>query len=252
MNVLVGKEDVYSAGRSLSGGRSSYFSEDPNFWTLATGSPTGQSNTGSAYKVGLSSWISRAEYSYDGKYILNASLRQDGSSVFAEGHRYGTFPGVSAAWRISQEKFMQKYDFINDLKIRGSWAKMGSTSNVDPTNPYNLYASRSGKSFYDINGTSNVPASGFYKSNIGNTATTWEGDIISNVGIDATMFNNKLEFSIDYYQKKVSGLLFTGMVLAQAPQAFKYQAVARDVNGNVLSGTFADGTILPLNIYYKK
>lgn len=208
VNFLVGKEDVYSAGRSLSGGRSSYFSENPDFWTLATGSPTGQSNTGSAYKVALSSWISRAEYSYDGKYIVNASLRQDGSSVFAEGHRYGYFPGVSAAWRISQEKFMQKYDFINDMKIRASYAKMGSTSNVDPTNPYNLYASRSGKSFYDINGTSNVPMSGFYKSNIGNTATTWEGDIISNVGIDATMFNNKLEFSIDYYQKKVSGLLF--------------------------------------------
>jgi hypothetical protein len=116
---------------------------------------------------------------------------------------------VSAAWRISEENFFKGITFVNDLKIRYSWGKMGSTSNVDPTNPYNLYSTRAGKSAYDIGGTSTNPYVGFFRSNLGNAETTWEGDIISNFGIDATILKNKLDFSIDYYQKKVNGLLFT-------------------------------------------
>jgi len=208
LTVLVGKEDVSYSGRSMGAGRSNYFSENPDFWTLNTGSPTGQSNSGGAYKTALSSWISRVEYGFDGKYLLNASFRRDASSVFAEDQRAGNFPGVSAAWRISQENFMQRLSWVNDLKLRASYAQMGSTSNVDPTNPFNLYGSRAGKSFYAIDGSSTVPTAGFFKSNIGNPNTTWESDIISNIGVDGSLFANQLEFSIDYYQKKVSGLLF--------------------------------------------
>ena len=206
--VLLGKEDVKYQGRSLSGTRSNYFSQNPNYWTLNSGSPTGQSNSGSAYASALSSWISRVEYSYDGKYIINANLRRDGSSLFSPDQRYGNFPGASVAWRLSQEKFMQKVSWINDLKIRASYAKMGSTSNVASTNPYNLYGTDAGRSFYAIDGSSTAPTSGFFRSNIGNTKTTWESDIVSNVGFDATLLNNKLDLTVDLYKKKVSGLLF--------------------------------------------
>src|SRR4029453_17695599 len=84
------------------------------------------------------------------------------------------------------------------------------------TNPFNLYATRQGRSFYDIAGISTGPnvAGGFFRSNIGNPETTWEGDIITNFGFDATILNNKLDVSLDWYQKKVSGLLFD----AQGPQ----------------------------------
>ena len=75
--------------------------------------------------------------------------------------RCGYFPSVSAAWRISEEDFLKNVSFINDLKLRYSWGKMGSTSNVDPTNPYNLYATRLGKSAYDIAGNSTSPYVGF-------------------------------------------------------------------------------------------
>lgn len=247
LTVLAGKEDVYYSGRSLSAGRSNYFSENPDFWTLNSGSPTGQSNSGSAYKNALSSWISKVEYSYDGKYILNGSLRQDASSLFDPSQRTGLFPGVSAAWRISQEKFMQRFSFLNDLKIRASYAKMGSTSNVDPTNPYNLYASRAGRSFYAIDGSSNVPTSGFFRSNIGNTATTWEGDIISNVGFDASLLNNTLEISADYYQKKVSGLLFPQSGVA-ADVIFTGDANLPKVNIGDMQNTGID---LNLTYHYK-
>lgn len=209
LKVLLGTEAVNYYGRYLSAGRSSYFSENPNYWILNTGSPTSQSNSGGAYQSSLWSQFARLEYAYAGKYLINGSLRRDASSVFADSVRTGYFPAVSAAWRISEESFLKSVSFINDLKIRYSWGKLGSTSNVNATNPFNLYGSSAGRSFYDIGGTSNNPAAGFFRSNIGNPTTTWEGDIISNVGFDATLFKNKLDLSIDWYKKKVSGLLFT-------------------------------------------
>ncbi len=205
---LLGYEALNSNGRYSSGTRSNYFSEIPDYWILNSGSGT-QSNAGGAYRNAVLSQFARVEYGYDGKYLLNASIRRDGASVFAEDVRYGWFPSVSAAWRISQEGFMQDVTFINDLKLRGSWGVLGSYGNVGATNPYNLYATRAGKSFYDISGSSTAPYAGFYASNIGNPSTTWEEDIITNFGLDATMFNNKFDFSIEWFKKKVSGLLFT-------------------------------------------
>ncbi len=205
---LIGTEAVEYYGRGMEAGRSQYFSENPNFWILDAGSPSGQSNTGFAYQSSLWSQFARVEYDYDGKYLLNASVRRDGSSVFAADVRYGYFPAVSAAWRVSQEDFLRNVSWINDLKLRYSWGKLGSASNVNSTNPFNLYGSSAGHSYYDIAGNSNTPAAGFRRSNIGNPETTWEGDIISNVGLDATLFKNKFDFTFDFYKKKVSGLLF--------------------------------------------
>ena len=141
---------------------------------------------------------------------MNGTVRRDGTSIFSEEQRWGVFPSVSAAWRISEEGFFKKsVNFVDDLKLRYSWGKMGSTSNVDPTNPFNLYSSRLGKSAYDISGTSTSPFVGFFRSNIGNAATTWESDKVQNIGLDATILHNKLDISIDWYRKTVNGLLFT-------------------------------------------
>lgn len=206
--VLAGTEAYSNSGRFSSSSRANYFSEDPNYWIINAGSGT-QSNSGGAYQNTIASQFGRIEYAYAGKYLVNASIRRDGASVFAEDVRYGNFPSVSVAWRVSEEGFMKGLDFINDLKIRASWGKLGSTSNVNSTNPYNLYATRLGRSTYDIGGTSTNPATGFFASNIGNPSTTWEEDIISNIGLDATFLNNHFDVSIEYFQKKVSGLLFT-------------------------------------------
>ncbi|MEP7230002.1 MAG: TonB-dependent receptor [Ginsengibacter sp.] len=208
VKVLLGTEAVNYHGRSLEAGRSNYFSENPNYWILNTGSPTGQSNTGNAYQSSLWSQFARLDYNYAGKYLLNGSVRRDGASVFIGDARYNYFPAFSAAWRISEESFLKPVTFINDLKLRYSWGKLGSTSGVVSTNPYNLYGSSAGRSFYSINGSNTVPTSGFYRSNIGNAGTSFEGDIISNIGFDATILNNKIDLTIDWYKKKISGLLF--------------------------------------------
>ena len=103
---------------------------------------------------------------------------------------------------------MKNIDWINELKIRGGWGKSGSISNINPTNAYTLYGQQINQSYYDINGTSNSPAAGLYTSQYGNPATTWEKDIITNVGFDATLFQNKFDLTVEWYKKLVNGLLF--------------------------------------------
>jgi TonB-linked SusC/RagA family outer membrane protein len=208
VRALIGTEAVVYKGRGLSAGRSNYFSENPNFWTLSAGAAN-QSNSGYAYHNATWSQFGRIDYAFRGKYLFNGNLRRDGFSSFIDEARYNWFPSASVAWRISQEDFMREATFVNDLKLRYSWGKLGNAGNTPGTNPYNLYASRPGFSAYDISGTSNSTVAGFYASNVGNPLTTFEANIITNVGIDATILRNKLDFSIDWYKKAVSGLLFT-------------------------------------------
>jgi TonB-dependent starch-binding outer membrane protein SusC len=207
VRVLGGTEAIKSYYRYSSGTRSDYFSEQPIYWTLNSGTGT-QSNAGGAGQYASFSYLGKLEYGYAGKYLLNVSMRRDGTSKFAEAYRWGWFPGTSVAWRISEEDFFKPIHFINDLKLRASYGKMANDANVNPTNAYNLYATRLGKSAYDIGGTSTSPVAGFYRSNVGNKTTTWEQDIVTNIGLDAVVLNNKLEFTAEWYKKKISGLLF--------------------------------------------
>jgi len=207
IKVLAGTESKSYYNRYENATRSVYFSENPDYWTINTGTGA-QSNAGSAGQSALWSVIGKLEYAYAGKYLLNASIRRDAVSVFAEDQRVGYFPAVSAAWRISQENFMKTVSFVNDLKLRYSWGKLGTYGNVVPTNPFYLYASPGDRSAYDIGGTSTSPVSGFFRAYLGNPGTTWEGDIISNVGLDATILNNKIDLTVEWYKKKVTGLLF--------------------------------------------
>lgn len=213
VRVLAGTEAVNYYGRNVEATRADYFSENPDYWVIGAGTGN-QSNAGGAYQSAFWSQFAKLEYGYAGKYLINASIRRDGASVFAEDVRYGYFPGGSLAWRISQENFMKSISFINDLKLRFSWGKMGTSGNVPNTNPYNLYSTRLGRSSYDISGTATTPYAGFFRSNVGNPSTTWEEDVITNIGLDATLFNNKLDVTVEWYKKKVNGLLFT----AQGPQ----------------------------------
>jgi TonB-dependent starch-binding outer membrane protein SusC len=207
IRVLGGTEAIKSYYRYSSGTRSDYFSENPIYWTLNSGTGT-QSNAGGAGQYASFSYLGKLEYGYAGKYLINGTIRRDGTSKFAEQYRWGWFPGVSVAWRISEEQFFKSLTFVNDLKLRGSWGKMASDFNVNPTNAFNLYATRLGKSAYDLTGNSNSPLAGFYRSNVGNQTTTWEQDIVTNFGLDAVILRNKVEFTAEWYRKKISGLLF--------------------------------------------
>ena len=219
VNVLVGSEAISNYGRAIQGNRSNYFitspgnlTVDPNLWTLSFGPPTGQTTAninGTPYQNSLFSLFGRLDYNFGDRYLLSGTIRRDGSSLFAEGHRYGWFPSITAGWRISRESFFPTVGWINELKIRGGWGKLGSNSNVGGNNAYDLYGQSASRSYYDISGANNSATFGIYPQQIGNALTTWEQDIITNVGLDATLFHNKIDFSIEWYKKAVSGLLFT-------------------------------------------
>lgn len=223
LTVLVGSEYINNAGRAVGASRGDYYitntsnlTVDPNLWTLNFGSPGSQTNSNiisnnglqTPYQLAIFSLFGRLDYNFMDKYLFSSTLRRDGSSVFDPSKRYGVFPSFTAGWRISSESFMKNATWLDDLKIRGGWGKLGSISNINPTNAYTLYGRAANQSTYDINGTGNSPAQGLYNTQFGNPETTWEEDIITNVGFDATVLKHKLDLSIEWYKKAISGLLF--------------------------------------------
>jgi len=213
VKALAGTEAKEYNGRGLTGTEGSYFSTNPLYWTLATGTPSTATTataaddaTGLPYQSSLYSQFGRVDLAYQDKYLLSGTLRRDESSIFAQGARTGIFPSVSAAWRISQEDFLSSASWIKDLKLRGSWGKSGNLSNVPSTNPYNLASGSAFNSYYDIAGQSTSSQLGFYSSQLGNTSTTWENDILSDVGVDASV--QHFDLTADWFKKKISGLLF--------------------------------------------
>ena len=147
------------------------------------------------------SYLARLLYNYDGKYMLTANFRRDGSSNFSKKNRYGNFPSFSAAWRVSQEKFMKDVSWIDDLKLRASWGKLGN-SNI---NPYQYQSTVSFSNvWYYFNDTK---VSGAMPLTPANTDVKWESQSSTDIGFDLTTLNNTLSITADYYYKKTQDML---------------------------------------------
>lgn len=208
VSVLAGSEAIRNYGRGVGGGAQKFFSTEFDYLILNNGTAN-VTNYSNAYINTLFSLFGRLDYTYDDKYLLGVTVRRDGSSRFGSEKRYGVFPSVSLGWRLSQENFMKQLSWINDLKIRASYGILGSENSVSPENAYSLYGGSYNNAYYDINGSSNSVQQGFFQTRIGNPRTSWEQDIITNVGFDATILDNRLDFSMEYYKKTIKGLLFS-------------------------------------------
>ncbi|MEL6945430.1 MAG: TonB-dependent receptor, partial [Bacteroidota bacterium] len=154
------------------------------------------------------SLFGKLDYNYNEKYYLTGVVRRDGSSRFGPNSRYGVFPAVSAAWRVTSEKFMEGVNFIDDLKVRVGWGEMGNSNNVAASNQFSLFGSGRGFSFYPIQGQNSGVNEGFAATRIGNPDARWETSVTSNVGFDLSMFNNKFEINADIWRKETNDLLF--------------------------------------------
>jgi len=204
--ILVGTESLDNSDRRQSTTVTDFFTFDPNYTTLnsGTGAPAAWSTRSG---VSLLSYFGRVDYSFKGRYLLGAVIRRDGSSKFLT-NTYGWFPAVSLGWRISNEHFMEDIAWLNDLKIRGSWGIMGNQINVAPQNSFYQYAGDRGSSFYDITGSNSNLAPGISQRYIGNPDAKWEKDINVNFGFDASLFSGKLQVTADYYRKNIRDLLY--------------------------------------------
>ncbi|MDQ6903806.1 MAG: SusC/RagA family TonB-linked outer membrane protein, partial [Bacteroidota bacterium] len=232
LKVFAATEAINQYGRGVGGNRLGFFTDDPTLQVLSAGGPTGQTNYSYAYAQTLFSLIGRLDYGYNDKYLFSATVRRDGSSVFGPNKRYGVFPAFSLGWRITQESFMKSLTWLNDLKLRGSWGILGSQNNVSPSNSFTQYSSTPGGSAYDINGVSSSTVAGFYLSRLGNPNTGWEEDKIFNVGIDAAIIQNKINFTVEYYKKSINGLLFGDQSVATVGGATRPSVNIGDVQNH--------------------
>jgi len=229
LKLVGGMESRQFSNHNLGGSIQGFFSWDPNYVNLSTGSgtPTTYSNanpiigynpTSPNYKApvgageSLVSYFARADYIFREKYLLGATFRRDGSSKFIN-NRWGNFYAVSAGWRISQEDFLKDAHWITDLKIRGSYGIMGNQFNALGTNSYTLYGSNKQTTYYDATGSGNSVVYGLSQSQIGNPDAKWEQDGNANVGFDLTILQGKLTVSLDWYNKSIKDLLFQTTLL---------------------------------------
>ena len=157
--------------------------------------------TGRAEDYSLQGYFGRVSYEYDGKYLFAANIRRDGSSRFAPANRWGTFPSVSAGWRISKEKFFDGVaDVISDLKIRGSWGQLGN----DKIDNYQFFSTISSVGSPTLNGDQFAAVA---QNRLANNTIQWEFTTQTDLGIDINFLNNRLLFTADYYDKETSDIL---------------------------------------------
>jgi TonB-linked SusC/RagA family outer membrane protein len=209
LNAVVGYEAVkYGIGRNMQATRAGYFSDKVSFRTLTNAQSTVSATSNFLTPTALISIFAKADYQYADKYLLSATVRRDGASVFDPDNRYGVFPSVSAGWRIGEEAFMDGLPWLAELKIRGSYGTMGNMLPVRPENAFYTYSAGAGSSYYDLGGTGNSALQGFRPTQIGNPAAKWETNVTANIGFEAGLFDNKVNLVFDWFTKRAVDLLF--------------------------------------------
>lgn len=162
-------------------------------------------------QAGLQGYMARASYNFDRRYYLDVTVRRDGSSKFGPGYKWGTFPSVAGAWRISSESFMSGISFISDLKIRAGWGRIGNQEVRDFA--YLSLINVNPKVGFGTNPTE-APGNGVIQDaaallNIPTDDLTWETVTTSNVGFDAELFDGKFRFTAEYYSRLTDDILQT-------------------------------------------
>jgi len=160
-----------------------------------------QSFTGNYNEFAIISYIGRLNYEFAGKYLLSASIRRDGASLWADAKKWGNFPSVGLGWRINEESFMKDFPAISELKLRGSYGEFGfipSQIGYYPSQP-----------IVSANTTAILgsPALGSFYNALPNKDLTWEITSMSNIGLDLGLFNNKVSFSGEYFYRYTDNLI---------------------------------------------
>lgn len=216
ITALVGTSTIKSKEELFTGSGNNQASPLTEFYDL--GSNSMSKDIGSGLKeTALASFFGRVNYILMDRYIFQASLRADGSSVLAAGNKWGYFPSVSGAWRLKDEAFLQNSQKISELKLRVSWGEAGNSA-IDP------YGTLGGltRSAYAF-GTS--AAFGYYPSDLRNPELTWETTSTWDVGLDFGLFNNRIAGTVDFYRSKTTDLLLPALL----PTSTGYSSVLQNV-----------------------
>ncbi len=177
--------------------------DNTDWWNMGTGTYNADDSYTSYTENSMLSYAFRLNYGYKSRYLLTATMRRDASSKFSKDNRWGTFPSMALAWRVSEEAFMQKLNWLSNLKLRLSY---GVTGNNDGIGNYATQQTVSGPNFYPFGATYN---NAYYPSSIVNKDLKWETSTEYNGGIDFGFFGGRINGSIDVYQKTSKDLLYT-------------------------------------------
>ena len=208
-NAYVGVEAIQAFGEGFAAGRNRFAFETTEILSyLDLGDGTTASNNGGAFKnYSLFSEFGKLNYSYDDKYLAQFILRNDASSRFQQASRSALFPAFSVGWRVSDEKFMQGVDFIDEMKLRYGWGKTGNQE-IGDYNAYTTYRSNIFNAGYPIDGSAGSPTIGFDAQSFGNPDAKWETTTSNNLGLDLSMFASKVNFNLDVWDRVTTDMLF--------------------------------------------
>ncbi|CAA9290704.1 MAG: Outer membrane TonB-dependent transporter, utilization system for glycans and polysaccharides (PUL), SusC family [uncultured Cytophagales bacterium] len=217
----------------IGGSYSGLFKEEDRF-SYADGTPDALDRIGSTANVNtLVSYYGRLSYDFANKYLLNATIRRDGSSFPAPSHRWGTFPSVSVGWVLSNEDFFPSSGVLNSVKLRASWGQNGSLSNLTLGQWQSAIVTQyfgQPIRYPDAQGNYLVGAA---PANLQNPDLTWETSEQVDFGLDLGLFNNQLTFTGDYYRKTTKDLITPG-----TPPRFAGNSLPFVNGGDVLNRGF--------------
>ncbi len=197
--AMLGYEQTANDQEWTQGYRQNFYNNDVQ--QLRSGDPAVPRNDGTASAWRMRSGFGRLTYGWKGRYLFEANGRYDGSSRFAPGHRFGFFPSFSAAWRLSDEPFLRSVGDVGDLKLRGSWGRVGN-NNVGNYPYWSLISLTQGYSFGD------QLVIGAAQTTLANRDISWESTTMTDVGLDADLFKGRLSFTGDVYRKDTEGILY--------------------------------------------
>ncbi|GAB3325957.1 TonB-dependent receptor [Larkinella ripae] len=202
LNFLLGTTALDSKYRSAN--QSASFDTDAFQEITSQGAKSLNTNTNSG-EESLASVFGRVAYSYADRYLLTLNLRQDGSSKFGANKKYGVFPSISGGWRVSEESFFPKNAIVSDLKLRAGWGQVGS----DAIGNF-MYLARVGSGFnYAFGNQTGQSSIGAALSDLGNPDIKWETVTEYNIGLESGLFNNRLSFSAEYFNRTRTDMLLT-------------------------------------------
>jgi len=204
LNIMVGTEAIKNRNRNISGSRNGYFVMNSLDYLYLNAGSTNFNNTGEGSIGSMFSIMGKVDYAYKDRYLLSLMGRRDGSSNFGENNLYGLFPGVSGAWRISEEEFAQDASWLNDLKIRAGYGVTGN-QRIPGFQYLNRYSASLTNSSYPMG---NAVLNGIWQNSYANPDIKWEQVKSLNLGLDFSILNGDIDGSFDWYNKKTTDMLF--------------------------------------------
>ncbi|MGC3947639.1 MAG: TonB-dependent receptor [Chryseolinea sp.] len=207
LNFIVGIESIKDYYETFDASRTNFASDDLDNRYLSGGTGV-QTNNGGASNWSLASEFAKLNYNLLDRYLFEATVRRDRSSRFSKANLVAYFPAVSAGWVFSEEGFLDgTKGWLDRGKLRVGWGQTGNQE-IGYYNPYTIFSTNPITSFYDLNGSRTSAVPGYELTQFGNANAKWETTTSTNIGLDLALFKSKLDFSIDWYERETTDMLF--------------------------------------------